>query len=138
MCVCFFIYICQEYTGCCPLSLHIVQTIFCHHTLGTFSRSSFVSYYCYCILGLTDDSGSVCDLINIFISNHVIYRMEIGQEFPSPGFNPGIKTEGMFINSRLHSVGMCRTTQQHLDISPVLMHLAGQWDPMTCIYWPQG
>ena len=33
-------------------------------------------------------------VINIFKSNHVIYRMEMGQEFLNPGLNPGIKDEG--------------------------------------------
>lgn len=38
-------------------------------------------------------------VINIFKSNHVSYRTEIGHEFLNPGLNPGITNEGMFINA---------------------------------------
>lgn len=40
-------------------------------------------------------------VFNIFKSNHVSYRIEIGQEFLNPGLNPGITDEGMFISSGL-------------------------------------
>lgn len=38
-------------------------------------------------------------VINIFKSNHVSYRIEIGQEFWNPGLNPRITNKGTFISS---------------------------------------
>ena len=46
-------------------------------------------------------------VINIFKSNHVPERMEIGQEFLNPRLNPGITNDGMFINLWLHSLWKC-------------------------------
>lgn len=37
-------------------------------------------------------------VINIFKSNHVSSRMEMGQEFWNPGLNPGITNKGTFIS----------------------------------------
>lgn len=53
---------------------------------------------------------SVWWLLIFFKSNHVSYRMEIGQEFQSGGLNPGITNEGTFISSWLLSLWKCGET----------------------------
>lgn len=66
-------------------------------------------------------------IINIFKSNRVRYRMEMGQEVQNPGLNPGITNKGMLNKSTTTvSVETWRNTKipriHHTNVTFAFMH----------------
>lgn len=75
-------------------------------------------------------------IINIFKSNHVCFRMEMGQGVENPGLNPGITNKALCINPWLYC--LCRNVEkdrntQNTSHQYYLCIIYSQWNNWICV-----